>query len=397
MTSKPKVQITRFPLKGGQNDSVTFVQGSYNGLLATSSNYKTKSGSWSGGGPFYVYKKSQTFERSPYIDWTKNGVPWKGHALSPGASTSFALPVPPTWASEQPALTALYATGFKKTRPGNPVASLGQFVAEIRDPLTVPGLLLKRHMSFRSLGSEYLNVAFGWKPFVNDLRQMYHLQQTIQKRLDQIRRENGHGIHRKAILMQTDSSINSSAHYGYAFAQCANPPPTWPAGSTDYSSTVRTYEKQWFSAKYRYYIPNVDSVEWNMRAIAVLFGTYPSPDVLWQVMPYSWLVDWFSNVGDIVSNASTNAVDNLTTQYSYTMRERLSETVNKVTTSWQAQAYSGTNIPAGNCTLSSTFRTESKQRVGGGNPFGLSTSFNSLSGYQVGILAALGLSRGLVK
>jgi len=45
----------------------------------------------------------------------------------------------------------------------------------------------------------------------------------------------------------------------------------------------------------------------------------------------------------------------------------------------------------------SIYTVETKLRDGTGNPFGLSVKLNSLSTYQLSILAALGISRSKVR
>jgi hypothetical protein len=122
-------------------------------------------------------------------------------------------------------------------------------------------------------------------------------------------------------------------------------------------------------------------------------------------MPYSWLIDWFSNVGDVVSNMSMNAVDNLVTNYSFVMRrESWEQSASVITWHEKRDDFGGSPPSKSSSSLgswwkahrgsySSTERWEIKSRVGGGNPFGLDVSLPSLSGRQLAILAALGISR----
>lgn len=329
---------------------------------------------------------------------------------------------PPPWTDQRQILANLYPKGYQKTRPGNSVANVGQFLVELRDLPTVPGLgnvtrklrvplsqvpsvLRGQLRGFQNLGSEYLNVVFGWKPFVSDVRKMYNLWHKIDREMAKIIRENGKGIHRKATVSREKTSTQPpGTSYNLAYVSCHGAPPNMfgVTGSTVVKVTSTFEEHVWFSARYRYYIPNVSSSQWNRRARLALFGGLPTPEVLWEVLPWSWLVDWFSNVGDVVSNASPNAVDNLTMSHSYIMRHV------RETTQWTAETHhpprntgAGTSFPTVfrgvDFTFSTTETVEIKSRYGGGNPFGLNVGLSTLSGGQLAILAALGISRGLVK
>lgn len=400
----------------------------YEGLLVSEPhwrrvNRKTAVLEWSGGGPFYVHKESLTHYGITQYPVKKNGL-WLGTytigGVIPNHKTAIpALPVPASWSSVEGSASSHYASGYSRARPGNPVASLGQFLVELRDlpqiPLKkafkgrgrslsapfargvpiqeVPRILFKRLDGFRGLGSEYLNVVFGWAPFVRDLQQMYNLWKTLDKRLAQLVRENGKYIRRRATIQ--DDTVNSQTEqvYNLPFVNVLGSPPNYMTGRTQYTVTTRTKTKIWFSGSFRYYVPDIGSSQWTTRATAALFGALPTPELLWEVLPWSWLIDWFSNIGDVVSNASVNAVDNLTTRYSFIMKHVT--TSSEATSVVWADAKHSTQDSWNAC--SSTFQSrkilETKVRVGGGNPFGLNVSLPSLSPRQFGILAALGLSR----
>jgi hypothetical protein len=399
--------------------------GSYEALLVSEPHFRLPSGAWSGGGPFYAYKKTLSHEGYRRFPGLRNSVDFTTNIGSvSNGPTSLGQPVPLAWSTERDATSGYYATGYKRARPGNPVAGLGQFLVELRSlptlpfsgafkkgklPLRVPiqhvpGMLKGRLAQFRNLGSEYLNVQFGWLPFVKDVQQMYNLWHTIDKRMAQIVRENGKYIRRKATVKNETTSDQSTQEFGLAYVNVRGAPPNYFGGDqrTVYNVRSKTTERVWFSGSFRYYIPDVGSSLWDKRARAALFGVLPTPELLWNVLPWSWLVDWFSNVGDVVSNVGPNAVDNLTTRYSFIMRRVTS------TTEWHAEVHHGSasytgdplfknSWPAGGGGYSTVSTVDVKTRVGGGNPFGLNVPLASLSGYQLSILAALGISRGKVK
>jgi hypothetical protein len=229
---------------------------------------------------------------------------------------------------------------------------------------------------------------------------MYNLWYDIDKRMAQIIRENGKGIRRKATIKDDRRVVSqTSTLSAFPFVNCLGSPGITTGGSFTYHTKIVTQtERRWYVGKYQYYIPDVSSSQWNARARLALFGALPTPELLWEALPWSWLIDWFSNMGDIMSNASVNAVDNLTTKYSFTMKHVKDETT------YTTHVYTPkVDIPplfkwlGVDHSFHSSQIVESKARIGGGNPFGLNVKFETLTPYQIGILGALGLSRGLVK
>jgi hypothetical protein len=397
--------------------------GGRDALFVSQGHYRLPNGSWSGGGPFFCVKTEVKHTGKTNHRYCVLGVE-KGHcpALSVTGSPQnpFIPSTIPTWANQQAILNGLYATGYARARPGNPVASVGQFIVELRDlpqapfkrllkqgrsvPLSqLPRILKNELLDFKNLGSEYLNIVFGWKPFVADLRKMYNLWHDIDKRMAQIIRENGKYIRRRATVSDettTTEEPQSTALNAYQYVRGG---PLFTISGPSRRTVVSTVKtKVWFSGSFRYYIPDVSSSMWDRRARLALFGALPTPELLWNVLPWSWLIDWFSNVGDVISNVGPNAVDNLTTRYSYIMKR------SEETKTWTCNtAHASRSIdPSGpnrtvwdslDAKFTSVQKTTVKSRQGGGNPFGLNVQLSSLSSGQLAILAALGLSRSSVK
>jgi len=254
-----------------------------------------------------------------------------------------------------------------------------------------------RKRALKLTANEFLNYQFGWLPFVSDVRKMYNLWHTVDSRIAQLIREQGRFIRHQAVVSEERTvDVVSETDYPYPYANVYGSVPLFMSGSTRYTVTRETYEKIWFSGSFRYYIPSLPGSQWTTRAKLALFGALPTPELLWEVLPWSWLVDWFSNAGDVISNASPNAVDDLTCRYSFVMKHKT------VTTTAQATVvHPGSDVyyhyPAVNHTFRSVNKIETKARTGGGNPFGLNVQLPDLSARQLGILAALGISRDRVR
>lgn len=287
------------------------------------------------------------------------------------------------------------ATGWSRFRPGKPSADLTVFLAELRD---LPRMLKTTAKGFynlwRSMGGSrtgfgpkhvadhWLNTQFGWFPFVNDLRKFYNTTQVLDRRIAQLRRDNGQWIKRGGtVLEEEDVSVSS-----YAGTMHSPVPSYYALGrshNTGYTQwTIKTFRKVWFEARFRYWMPWLPQASWE-GAAAYMFGLRVSPAVLWEITPWSWLVDWCTNAGDVIENVTSMVYDNLAAKYAYVMGN----------VRHQVEALSIANYVDGG-PISNTWvaYAERKRRLPA-SPFGFGLVSTDFSARQWSILAALGLSR----
>jgi hypothetical protein len=321
--------------------------------------------------------------------------------------------------------------GFNRTKPGKPLVDLFVGVKELySDGLpslpfrkaifgkknkwglptflpfkALPGAIKNVIKDYRSLGSEYLNVVFGWEPFVKDLRDLYEAMMTWERALNKLKAQNGHSIRRRATLKDDVSTSQTEEFHPFAYWNVNGSPPNWfgSTGGSLCTVTTTTSTKIWYSAGYRYWIPDLTSWQWDAKAKLALFGLLPTPGRLWEAMPWSWLADWFTDIGEIAEAVSPTAVDNLVQLYGYTMYHDVVNVEAAVYTyhggadtemyiPWIDQTL-GFRFDASEHKYSTVHRTERKIRAGGFNPFGPNVTLDSLSAGQNGILAALGISK----
>lgn len=281
------------------------------------------------------------------------------------------------------------ATGWNKAKPGKPGASFAQFIGELRD---LPRMFRLRVREFKDLGSQYLNYQFGWRPFLNDLCKFLDTTQKMQARYAFLRRNNGRPMRRRCTVKwdAETTTVNTTSRPIVATTSHSVVSPQTSALPT---VTVSDFDYVWFEGVFRFYIPDL-GYKPTSRLAAQMYGAYPSPSVVWELVPWSWLADWFANVGDVMSNLSpSEAADGLAASYAYVMRHR-SRTV---TYSGDTQYYSKVNWDTGAKTMSSASATwkvvwETKTRTAA-SPYGFGLTWDGFSLRQLAILAALGISR----
>lgn len=365
--------------------------------LLLSYDHPRVNGVYQSGGPFYVKKRHYDAFICDVMPWKWGGLnrtiqPWIGWLNTSPISTGFEHKLDEL-SDHQASAMGFGATGWARARPGNPVAGISTFVGELRDLPRLPLRLFQRLKHFRALGGEYLNVVFGWMPFVSELKKMYELYRRLDKHLAQLIRNNGRGIKRERTIRDDHSVTSSKSEYGYPFQGWNNPPPSWFSAYSSVETQTETIDKIWFEGRFRYYIEDIGSSEWTRRATRALFGVNVTPEVVWDLLPWSWLIDWFGNIGDVMSNMSSNAVDNLTADYAYVMRTVETRVTKRGVCRWTQKGPSRYyDVPAGNVSGEAVNSTVTKMRFAA-SPYGFGVSYGGLSPYQAGVIAALGISR----
>lgn len=292
----------------------------------------------------------------------------------------FSKSATPTFKSDSD-LDALGTTAIARSLPTNPTVGMAAFLGELREgvPRSIgSGLLENKTGLARSAGSEYLNVEFGWKPMINDLRKFATAIKRSNSLIDQYRNDSGSKIRRRYLFPPVS---NVTTGTGNAIGH-----PRVPVIVASGSATNTATQSSWFSGAFRYYLPLGDDISSRLARYEAyanrIFGTRLTPDVVWQLAPWSWAADWFSNTGDIIHNISALGLDGLVMQYGYMMssNERIFEMYAKNDPRWPAAS-------------SSYKETSSRKQRRPATPYGFGLSFDDLTARQAAIVVALGLSR----
>lgn len=282
-------------------------------------------------------------------------------------------------------MTAKGTTAIARTIPTNPMMDGAVSAAEFyREgiPSLIGSTLLKDRIGFlRSLGSEYLNIEFGWKPLISDLQSLAKTVVASEKILQQLARDSGRDVRRRLAFpavrntSQSRDVINFDPNFGNMMSQAGRDVREW------------SYQRAWFSGAYTFHYDPAGLSEASRIATQarLLYGLDLNPEVLWNLAPWSWLVDWFVNIGPVLHNLSAFGQDGLVLRYGYLM----SHSVRRVDIVNNKIQCVGT-FPNG--THRSRIALESKRRIRA-TPFGFGLLMNQLSVRQWAILGALGMTK----
>jgi hypothetical protein len=317
-------------------------------------------------------------------------------AVLPRAPSLCTFP-PATYSSNQ-TLDAWGAKAIAECKPTNAVANTSVFLGELLHE-GLPDLSGSSLRNWRNKteaarkvpAKEYLNYQFGWKPVVNDVNQLVGAVVNAHNVMSQFERDSGKLVRRrfefKPVSSENTEVVGTNVAPYLRPSHAALYTSDLPSGKV-YRQT-KTVQRRWFSGAFTYYTPKDYSLRSRItratQASRKVFGLSLTPDVVWNLSPWSWAIDWFTNVGDVLSNITDMVIYGLVLQYGYIMEH----TVTTVTyTHGGPTSLQDRNVRAQNVSLV----TETKLRRKA-TPFGFGITWSGLSPIQLAIAAALGISR----
>jgi len=274
-----------------------------------------------------------------------------------------------------------------RTNPSRPVVDLPVFLFELKD---LPGMLkqagdalhwIHKGVNSRSgvpkptargMADANLAYQFGWAPFVSDVRKLLDFTGAVEKKKAQLSRLYSKGGLRSTVTLGEESRSSESLMTVQSY------------GCTIVASRRRSGKtKTWGSVRWR---PTIDlgagSSPTDWAAVQAAFGLDITLSTIWEALPWSWLVDWFTDMGDILAahrNTIPAAPERMCIMY--TESTETVYTTHSATPGW---SWGG-----------ATTRNEYKSRAANINPGILPTGYIPFLGdSQLSILGSLAITRG---
>lgn len=271
--------------------------------------------------------------------------------------------------------------------PTNPILSSSVALAELyREglPSMIGSAFFKQRSDFfRSLGSEYLNYQFGWKPFVADIKAAAKAVMDQELILQQLIRDSGKNVRRKRYLPPVKDTTVATEKVEWPFLVSG----AEFTGSPRLRRTETFWTQNYFSGCFTFHFDPMEMsrVQRIAAEARLLWGLELTPEVVWNLAPWSWLIDWISSVGPVLHNVSAFQQDGLVMRYGYVMEE------NRHAISFTSQGYKpkyGYYPPHSWETFSGIRKTRRKA-----TPFGFGLLTDGFTARQWAILGALGITR----
>lgn len=243
----------------------------------------------------------------------------------------------------------------------------------------------------------YLNNQFGMVPFIGDLLGLIDLGSRVDRELSRLERENGKPIHRRLQLYQdsgtsllgTQSGIANGGLAPVLSSFCYAPVTgNLKMGFQD----VLMWEKEiTFEGEFLFHFPDkFRDPAFRTELGLQLMGVIPNLHVMYQLTPWTWLIDWFSSAGAVVSNMTLMNKYHQVAKYAYVMCHEKYTTTRNASTEIKVGPFPSTQKAQVFCTAQEV--REYKSRVAA-SPYGFGLTWDGFSPYQLSILAALGVSK----
>jgi hypothetical protein len=318
------------------------------------------------------------------------------------------IPSFPDLSSTRSQLEVKGAIAVAACNPGNQLAAAASSIGELlQDVPHLPGIALWENR-LKAIGTvaagadEFLNVVFGVAPTIDDVMTFYKGVHKVDKRIDQFIRDSGRSVRRhfhfpKEVTTTTEVLANDYSPVGNNSTDVAN----WPLAARCLPSyeTVRTrvVEREiWFSGAFTYHAPDwfeTGSKADRVKLTAKLLGAQPDLNTLWQLTPWSWAIDWFTNANSYVKNLQSLISYGTVLRYGYVMETcTVTDTYSAGNAIPPMSQYASAFTPPYPAVQPIILRTTTKKRVQA-NPFGFGISWDGLSTVQRAIVAALGITR----
>lgn len=294
----------------------------------------------------------------------------------------------------KPSDAAQATTAKARTNPSRPVVNLPVAIAELKD---LPGLVKylgteliqrkkTRHNFHNQVGDAYMSGVYGIGPMISDAAKMLDFNSHVERRANELERlYSNRGLKRRITL------LNEVMTGPKSFVTIESQVAFLTARYQDVTSMKQWATIRWLptslppsSSSDRKYADVAKGLVLGLRRTSKGFSArndaWSDLSDIWNLMPWSWLVDWYSNIGDYLdSNRNTIPAQ--------------SSRVNVMTTTKTVRTYTrdqdGTPWAQGG---SASFSFETKSRtVSGGTTVSASLPF--LSANQLSILGALNLQR----
>lgn len=190
---------------------------------------------------------------------------------------------------------------LNKTNPSRPEVDLPIFIGELKD---IPGLiriagknLMKKKQFLRRGASANLEYQFGWAPLISDLFKLFTFQGAVDSRVKELKALKEGGLSRTRIMGTYSNHFNEGRVFQSLFS-------IWSGPVQKITNERVTGHVKWWPIDNGF--PKTDAAMLSLARRAALGWTLDA-STAWELIPWSWLIDWCTNTG-IYLGANRNIV-----------------------------------------------------------------------------------------
>jgi hypothetical protein len=185
---------------------------------------------------------------------------------------------------------------FQQLRPDLTKVDVPNFLLELDDVRSLAKIWRSNLSLAKNLAGAHLNYKFGWKPTIGDLSTMIKSVLDFSSRLHEFEQSLGKKIQVSASCDAPSNSINSTLSPGGS-----NPVFTYSASVKRECKVYITYAPQPLAV--------MGDIDKTIRGLLDNFGFELNPRIIWEAIPFSFVIDWFLNVGNFLERYKVDALE----------------------------------------------------------------------------------------
>lgn len=223
----------------------------------------------------------------------------------------------------------------------------------------------------RSLGSDYLNARFGIEPIIKDVIKLVENLSAVH--------DNLYDNYKRSRMTEQRSWVQPARYSSVWY-------PNGSRASLNQAHSGLFVSDLSLKAKFTKAVPSSRAQSFYDQAAGFLYQMGFNEKLSWDLIPWSWLIDWSGNIGACIENAAAfNQMNGrFSMQYAWVTRRTTYSAVSP--TYVTEDRYFKTRVTGGR--IDAVFQERTHM-----SPFGPSFVMPTLSSYQWSILVALGLAR----
>lgn len=165
------------------------------------------------------------------------------------------------------------------------------FVSMNSSPITRREVFDLSLRSARDIPKEFVSFHFGWKQLYSDIQGLLDLPEKMTKKYNFLITRSG-----KPTTFRVGMKVPfaQSGVSGFAYTGSPYEHTTSSSSRMDKESELRLVINATFD------FPPINPVRFNHKNFLERIGAYPRPTDLYNLVPWSWLVDWFTGLGHYV-------------------------------------------------------------------------------------------------
>jgi hypothetical protein len=213
--------------------------------------------------------------------------------------------------------SSLSYEAMEKMKPDLNILSLPNFLLELDDIKKMFDFWSRTRNIRKNVSGLHLNWNFGWKPFIGDLQKIWSILGSVYVKLDKWQNDvqNG-GLHvRHCTLLDEVNTYGGTFNFQGAYHR----PCTWRA---THKRVVTGH------VKYRPLpLRTAPGLLTGLRGYMQALGFAPNVSIIWEAIPFSFVVDWFVDVGNYVATFDIDVLELPFELVDFCIQNKVEETI----------------------------------------------------------------------